>query len=231
MNGVTIVLPEGIAASGIAYDGEYYYACDGFRNTVFSFDINGKPACNYCSMRPYLSIRYDPFSSGFIAVGGGCGHSVYFLDDEFRELGVLSAPGGGGGTVRYVGVSVNGAMLDITYDCTVIRSARNGEYVSTVKVARRNTDFLGYDEYTEGSALASESGGAVTVSVNGLSARLPACTSFRGFLPFADRMYLAVGYRYLYTYIFEVARGANADFSRLESGIFGSNTGTGCCNI
>jgi len=231
MNGVTIVLPEGIAASGIAYDGEYYYACDGFRNTVFSFDHNGKPACSYCTMRPYLFLRYDSFSSGFIAVGGGCGRSVYFLDDEFRELGVLSAPCGGSGAVRYAGVAVRDALIDITYDGTVVRTARNGDYVSTVAVARRNTDFLGYDEYTEGSALASESGGAVTVSVNGMSARLPACTSFRGFLPFADRMYLAVGYRYLYTYIFEIARCGNADFSGLQSGIFSGNTGAGCCNI
>ncbi len=231
MNGVTIVLPEGIAASGTAYDGEYYYACDGFRSTVFSFDLQGKPACNFCTVRPYLTLRYDPFSSGFIAVGGGCGHAVYFLDDEFRELGVLTAPGGGMGAVRYAGVSVNGAMLDITYDDRIIRATRNGEYVSTVGIARRNTDFLGYDEYTEGSALASEGCGVITVSVNGLSVRLPSCTSFRGFLPFADRMYLAVGYRYLYTYIFEIANGGTADFSRLQSGIFGSNTGTGCCNI
>ena len=82
-----------------------------------------------------------------------------------------------------------------------------------------------------GDMLAVEEDGRLYVAVDGETCTMPACTSFRGFLPFADKISLALGYRYLYTYIMPVAAEGNADFSAILGGIFGYNTGTGCCNI
>lgn len=229
MNGITITLPDGVAASCVAYDGENYYACDGVRTVVYEFDASGQPAGCYNTVRPYKALRSDAYSGGFLALGGGCGRDIYYLDANMRETGAICPAGEG--SARYVGIAVNGALLDVTYDHRIIRCTRSGGYIGTLNTSRGGTVFLGYDEYTEGNALAVEEDGRLYVAVDGETCTMPACTSFRGFLPFADKISLALGYRYLYTYIMPVAAEGNADFSAILGGIFGYNTGTGCCNI
>lgn len=231
MNAVTIILPDGIGTAGVAYDGENYYACDGFNSKIYIFDQNGVPSGCACTLRPYRSLRYDTLSGGFIALGGGCRSGIYFLSDDFRELGVVVPAVGGCTRINYVGVSIDGAHLDITYDRAIYRCDRSGGYVDTLNLSSGDTQFIAYDEYTEGSALAYENESGVFVSVGGSSSVLPSCSTLKSFMPFADRMYAAVGYRYIYTYIFKIADGDDSYTSGLQSGIFGYNRGKGCCKI
>ena len=199
------------------------------RTVVYGFDASGQPAGCRNTVRPYKALRYDTYSGGFLALGGGCGKSIYYLDADMRETGAICPAGAE--SPRYVGVAVNGALLDVTYDHRIIRCTRSGGYAGTLYTSREGVTFLGCDEYTEGSALALEENGRLYAAADGETCTMPACTSFRGFLPFADKISLALGYRYLYTYILPVAAEGNADFSAVLGGIFGYNTGTGCCNI
>ena len=92
MNGITITLPDGVAASCVAYDGENYYACDGVRTVVYEFDASGQPAGCYNTVRPYKALRSDAYSGGFLALGGGCGRNIYYLDANMRETGRYVLP-------------------------------------------------------------------------------------------------------------------------------------------
>ena len=120
MNGITITLPDGVAASCVAYDGENYYACDGVRTVVYEFDASGQPAGCYNTVRPYKALRSDAYSGGFLALGGGCGRNIYYLDANMRETGAICPAGEG--SARYVGVAVNGALLDVTYPILITAS-------------------------------------------------------------------------------------------------------------
>ncbi len=229
MNGISIILPDRIAPSSLAYDGEHYYACDGFRTQVFSFNSLGKADGEYCTVRPYRTIRYDPYSEGYVALGSGCTNTVYFLDDSFVELGAV-CPYSNGETAKYIGVSREGAMLDITYDSSIIRCNRNGEYHSTVSLSGSSASFLGYDEHTEGYAKITDSNGNITLSTATGTVTLPDCTVFRGFLPFSSDISVALGQNYLYTYICDVSLNGNERFSFVSRENFGINYGSCCCN-
>lgn len=231
MNVVNIVIPGGISVSGVAYDGEHYYACNGFDKKVYVFESDGNMIGCENTLRAYRSLRYDTLSGGFIALAAGCGRNVYFLSEHFTETGSICPLSGGSGSINYVGIAVDGAFLDITYDKVIYRCNRSGGYVSTVNISSGETTFVAYDEYAEGAMLAYNDGRDVFISSDTCSFQLPSCSSFKSFLPFADKMYAAVGYQYIYTYIFDITEGSDTQPSALCSGIFGYNTGKGCCKI
>lgn len=88
---MTVPAPCGLAVTSVTGDGEYLYALQPDRKTVYKLDVCGRILCTFKIARRYLSLHYCG-NRRFYATAEREGRRIYVLSNCFREIGAIEPP-------------------------------------------------------------------------------------------------------------------------------------------
>ena len=85
---LTLPSPCGLAISSVTSDGEFLYALQPDRKTIYKLDVCGRIVCTFTLSRKYISIHFC--SGKFYALAEGDCKRVYILNKCLREISSAS---------------------------------------------------------------------------------------------------------------------------------------------
>lgn len=115
---LTLPTPCGLAISSVTSDGEYLYAVQPDRNTVYKLDVCGRIICVFKLSRKYICIHYC--SGKFYATTKEDTRKIYILNKCFREISTVSPE-----------FSCSCNQCNSCNSCASTRNNRTSEYIIT----------------------------------------------------------------------------------------------------
>lgn len=137
---MTIPSPCGLAITSVTSDGNYLYALQPDRKTVYKLDACGRILCTFKTGRKFLSIHYC--GTKFYAVAEGDGRRIYILSSCFNEQGFIE-PSLSESTCYPSGSSCISPATELLFigpsgdcrssDCMLSIANRTSSYIATVQ--------------------------------------------------------------------------------------------------